>query len=162
MIGEPPEPVHTACAIFMRGGRVLLARRAGHKASYPNCWDFVGGHLESGETPEQGLARESMEEVGLLPHQPRPVGLIHDERMGAIYHMFVIDRWAGGEPSLVGEEHTELRWFPIAQAVELPGLALAQYRDLLRTLPSGPDQARRRRGVGSLARTTPPDLPPAA
>ena len=32
---------------------------------FPNHWDFFGGHLETGETPEQALVREVKEEIGV-------------------------------------------------------------------------------------------------
>jgi 8-oxo-dGTP diphosphatase len=32
---------------------------------FPNHWDFLGGHLEEGETPEQALVREVKEEIGV-------------------------------------------------------------------------------------------------
>jgi len=37
----------------------------------------------------------------------------------------------GGEPTMVGLEHTELRWFDHAAAMALSGLALKEYRPLL-------------------------------
>jgi len=32
---------------------------------YPNTWDIPGGHVEDGETPEQCIAREMQEEIGI-------------------------------------------------------------------------------------------------
>ncbi len=36
-----------ACAIIMQDEKVLLGRRAHFRASYPNCWDFVGEKSKS-------------------------------------------------------------------------------------------------------------------
>ncbi len=55
-------PIPAAVALVVRGGKVLLARRAAEP--YGGTWDLPGGFLEAGETPEQGLAREIKEELG--------------------------------------------------------------------------------------------------
>jgi 8-oxo-dGTP diphosphatase len=52
----------------------------------------------------------------------------------ATYHFFIVTRWDGGEASMLGDEHTELRWFSIEEACGLQNLALAGYRDLFRRL----------------------------
>ena len=49
--------------IFMRGGRVFLAKRQG--AHGEDTWASAGGHLESGETLEECARREAMEELGV-------------------------------------------------------------------------------------------------
>ncbi|WP_286913214.1 MULTISPECIES: NUDIX hydrolase [unclassified Pseudomonas] len=48
-----------ATIICLRSGKVLLVRRKGGK------WNFPGGAIESGETPQQAAARELEEETGL-------------------------------------------------------------------------------------------------
>lgn len=55
-------PIPAAVALIVRGGKVLLARRAAEP--YAGTWDLPGGFLEAGETPERGLAREIREEIG--------------------------------------------------------------------------------------------------
>jgi 8-oxo-dGTP diphosphatase len=45
--------------------------------------------------------------------------------------MYIVTAWDGGEPILVGDEHTELRWLSAEQADVLPDLALQEYRPLL-------------------------------
>jgi RimJ/RimL family protein N-acetyltransferase len=44
--------------------RVYAQRRSPHRRLFPGIWDFVGGHVEPGEAPEQALAREIAEETG--------------------------------------------------------------------------------------------------
>jgi 8-oxo-dGTP diphosphatase len=53
-----------AAALIDGDGRVLLQQRAPHR-SMPDLWDFPGGKVEAGETPEHALARELEEEVGV-------------------------------------------------------------------------------------------------
>lgn len=52
--------------LFDRDNRLLIYLRD-DKADipFPNYWDFFGGHLEAGETPEQALVREVKEELGI-------------------------------------------------------------------------------------------------
>ncbi|MBI2231640.1 MAG: NUDIX domain-containing protein [Deltaproteobacteria bacterium] len=52
--------------LFDRNGRLLVYLRDDKLGiPFPNHWDFFGGHLESGETPDQTLVREVKEELGL-------------------------------------------------------------------------------------------------
>ena len=53
-----------ACALVDRDGRVLLARRPQGKPM-AGLWEFPGGKLADGETPEQALIRELREELGI-------------------------------------------------------------------------------------------------
>lgn len=51
-----------AAALFDAEGRVLLARRPEGK-SMAGLWEFPGGKVEAGESPEDALARELFEEL---------------------------------------------------------------------------------------------------
>lgn len=52
------------CAVIIKAGRVLLARRApGQKNA--GLWEFPGGKVEAGETDEACLEREILEEFGV-------------------------------------------------------------------------------------------------
>jgi 8-oxo-dGTP diphosphatase len=53
-----------ACALVDVDGRVLLARRPEGK-KMAGLWEFPGGKLNPGETPEQALIRELKEELGI-------------------------------------------------------------------------------------------------
>ena len=58
---------HIAAALlFDRDGRLLVyLRDSKPDIPFPNHWDFFGGHVEDGETPEQALVREVREEIGV-------------------------------------------------------------------------------------------------
>jgi 8-oxo-dGTP diphosphatase len=52
--------------LFDRDGRLLIYLRDNKPGiPFPNHWDFFGGHLEAGETPEDALVREVEEELVL-------------------------------------------------------------------------------------------------
>jgi len=58
--------VVAACALVDRDGRVLIARRPEGK-SMAGLWEFPGGKVETGETPEAAVVRELREELGVEP-----------------------------------------------------------------------------------------------
>lgn len=120
-------------ALLLQGGNVLLARRSATRKAYPGLWSFPGGHVEADETLEEALVRETGEEIGIVPLVYFPLGTIADPTAPATYHLFGVTSWKG-EPSILDDEHMELSWFKLAQAENLPDLALEAYRPLLRGL----------------------------
>jgi 8-oxo-dGTP diphosphatase len=62
--GAKPLLLVAACALVDVDGRVLLARRPEGK-KMAGLWEFPGGKLNPGETPEQALIRELKEELGI-------------------------------------------------------------------------------------------------
>jgi 8-oxo-dGTP diphosphatase len=61
---DKPLLLVAACALIDTDGRVLLARRPEGK-SMAGLWEFPGGKLRTGETPEAALIRELQEELGI-------------------------------------------------------------------------------------------------
>ena len=122
-------------ALLLQRGKVLLAKRSVGRKTYPGCWSFPGGHVEKGETLNDALARELHEEVGLIPRVYKRIGSVAEPNPDAdgqvIYHMYVVTAWEGGEPRIVGDEHSELRWFMIEAASALEDLALPEYVAIL-------------------------------
>ncbi|HHZ09214.1 MAG TPA: 8-oxo-dGTP diphosphatase MutT [Rhizobiales bacterium] len=53
-----------ACALVDADGRVLITQRPDDKAM-AGLWEFPGGKVEPGETPEEALVRELKEEIGV-------------------------------------------------------------------------------------------------
>jgi 8-oxo-dGTP diphosphatase len=64
MGGGPPVVLVAAVALVDADGRVLLAQRPSGK-SMAGLWEFPGGKVKAGETPEAALIRELAEELGI-------------------------------------------------------------------------------------------------
>ena len=61
--GPLPLLLVVACALVDADGRVLLSQRPEGK-TLAGLWEFPGGKVDPGETPEQALVRELKEELG--------------------------------------------------------------------------------------------------
>src|SRR5438094_7323538 len=89
----PERPVVGVGAVIVEDGRVVIIRRryeplAGH-------WSLPGGGLELGETLEQGVAREMLEETG-LDVEVGPVievfdRIMYDDEKRVRYHYVLVD-----------------------------------------------------------------------
>ena len=97
-----------AAGILARGDRVLICRRRGDGA-FPLKWEFPGGKLEDGESPEAALIRELAEELGISLSEER---LERVERLRHRYpggvdvevHFFRVDLFIGEPTNLAFEE----------------------------------------------------------
>lgn len=69
-------PLIVTAAVLRRAGRVLIARRPEGKRD-AGMWEFPGGKLEEGETPEEALRRELLEELGLEAEIGRIFEVVH-------------------------------------------------------------------------------------
>ena len=118
-------------------GRVLLARRGGEP--FFGLWDAVGGFLDEGEHPLDGLRREVLEETGLPFEAERLLGIWmgrygDDDR--ATVNLFWTGRIGAGTPN-AADDVSELRWFARDDLPPPPELAfdglvanvLATWRD---------------------------------
>jgi 8-oxo-dGTP diphosphatase len=71
---SPKRHIHVACALIERDGLVLAAQRSA-VMSIPLKWEFPGGKLEAGESAEECLQRELVEEMGVTIAVGRPLPL---------------------------------------------------------------------------------------
>ncbi|WP_294235375.1 (deoxy)nucleoside triphosphate pyrophosphohydrolase [uncultured Sphingomonas sp.] len=87
-----------AAALVDSGGRVLLQQRPLGKA-LAGLWEFPGGKLETGETPEAALIRELHEELAIVvePHALEPAGFATEPLAGKhlLLLLYVIRTWSG-------------------------------------------------------------------
>jgi len=69
--------VEVALAMLHRDGRWLMQLRDEIPTIVaPGCWGLFGGHLDPGETPEQALRRELLEEISWQPPEVEQV-MVH-------------------------------------------------------------------------------------
>jgi 8-oxo-dGTP diphosphatase len=96
--GATPLLLVAACALIDADGRVLLARRPEGK-KMAGLWEFPGGKLLPGETPEAALIRELKEELGIDVSAAclAPFAFAsHDyERFHLLMPLYLCRRWKG-------------------------------------------------------------------
>jgi 8-oxo-dGTP diphosphatase len=125
-----------AAALVDADGRVLIAQRPPHKAM-AGLWEFPGGKVHPGETPEAALVRELNEELGIDTRSSclAPVAFASHgyDAFHLLMPLFACRVWRGTPQAL---EHSRLAWvrpvrladYPMPEA-DVPLVALL--RDLL-------------------------------
>ncbi len=106
-----------AAGVLEREGRVLAARRK--KGSHlEGHWEFPGGKIEAGESPEECLVRELAEEIGVVV-EPRGIleVVFHRYPEKNVLLLFYRCDLLEGEPHAL--ECDEIRWVALA---DLPSL----------------------------------------
>ncbi len=106
--GKKRRAVEVAVAVIERRGRVLVTRRAAD-AHLPLVWEFPGGKIERGESPEAAARREAREETGLDVTPIAPLGIVeHDygERTVRLYFF----RCAAPSGRARAPREAEARW----------------------------------------------------
>lgn len=88
-----------ACALVDPDGRVLIAQRPEDK-HHGGLWEFPGGKVEPGETPEQAVVRELREELGIEPCEQclQPFAFASEPREASghlLMPLYVCRRWDG-------------------------------------------------------------------
>ena len=79
--------IEVAIAILYRSGRFLMQLRDNIPGIlYPGCWAFFGGHIDPGETPEDSVKREILEEIGYILPEVIKFRCYQDDRV--IRHVF--------------------------------------------------------------------------
>ncbi len=121
-MGEPRPPLLlvSAVALIDSVDRILLGRRPIDKPM-PGLWEFPGGKINLGETPEEALIRELKEELGIDTKESclAPIAFAshrYDE-FHLLMPLFVCRVWEGIPHPIEGQE---LAWVTIADMRNYP------------------------------------------
>jgi len=114
-----------AVGIILNGGRVLACRRK-RSAVYPLKWEFPGGKIEPGESPQEALVRELHEELGIRAvvgeefHRQEwvyPAGVSEPARDGAFRVFYFLVPSFTDTP--VNHTFEEIRWVRPAELTSM-------------------------------------------
>jgi 8-oxo-dGTP diphosphatase len=134
--GAKPVVLVAAAALIDVDGRVLLAQRPPGK-SMAGLWEFPGGKVDPGETPEAALIRELDEELGISVHEsclaPFTFASHGYESFHLLMPLYVCRKWQG---IAIAREGQTLKWVRPAQLADHPmppadKPLVAMLRDLL-------------------------------
>lgn len=126
----------SAVALIDIDGRILLAQRPAGK-SMAGLWEFPGGKVEQGETPEAALVRELQEELGINTWKSCLAPLTFASHAYDDFHLlmpvFACRKWEGTPQPKEGQtlkwaKVSELKKYPMPPA-DIP--LIAMLRDLL-------------------------------
>src|SRR5438552_974336 len=135
-LGGRPVVLVAAVALIDSDGRVLLAERPEGKAM-AGLWEFPGGKIQPGETPEAALIRELVEELGIDVEESCLAPFTFASHAYSDFHLlmplYVCRKWAG---IVTPREGQRLRWVRPARLADYPmppadKPLVAMLRDLL-------------------------------
>jgi len=106
-------------AIIKDGDRYLVGQRAANK-SQGGLWEFMGGKIEPGETPEQALSRECREELALEIEDEHIIDSVVHEYPEKTIRLTLISCSPkfGSIPKAL--EHQQIRWVTRAEMASMP------------------------------------------
>ena len=123
-----------AAALIVRDGQILIGQR---RPDQPMAllWEFPGGKIEAGETPEQALARELDEELGIQATiGPSVTRIRHNYRHGGAVDLqfFAVHDFSG---EIVSSIYHQVRWVRLDELASYDFLPAD--RGLIRDLAAG-------------------------
>ena len=109
--------LNIAVGIIRNAQREIFITRRAADAHMAGFWEFPGGKIEQGETPEQALSRELREETGIEAERAELLEVVEHRFSDRIVtlNFYLVEAWAG-EP--YGREGQPMRWVKQAELRE--------------------------------------------
>lgn len=114
--------------------RLLLSQRQSFK-TFPLQWEFPGGKIVAGESPEMALIRELKEELNINAKQLKFfLKIEHDyDQLKVLIDFFLVNSWEG---KLIANEGQALDWFKLDQLrkvdlLEADDLVIKKLRNII-------------------------------
>jgi 8-oxo-dGTP diphosphatase len=109
-----------AAALVDADGRVLICQRPQGK-QLAGLWEFPGGKVEAGETPEACLIRELEEELGIVVTHACLAPFVFASHAYESFHLlmplYLVRRWEG---TITAREHEALAWVKPSKLGDYP------------------------------------------
>ena len=112
MNGENTSYTQSVTGVVLRDGRVLLARHT--YGAGKGLLIVPGGYINIGETPQDALCREYLEETGVTVKPGRVIAIRFNSRD---WYVAFAAEYVSGEAVSDGDENDEVVWLPIGEAL---------------------------------------------
>lgn len=110
--------IEVTAAIIHNDGKLLICQRPRGKRC-EMLWEFPGGKVENGETPEECLVRECREELGITIDPEKLIQEVkYDYPDVTVNIRFYMCKFVDGELTCI--EHNDIRWSALSEIMELP------------------------------------------
>ena len=98
--------------LIERAGKLFIAKRAASKATWPNRYELIGGHVDPGETLESALLREIDEEIHVTVSVDRIIEAFtyESENTFKVEICYLCHLSSDQEPVLNPFDHSESKW----------------------------------------------------
>lgn len=119
------KPIEVVAAILFDGKKVLIGQRMRGDTN-AGRWEFPGGKISAGESPEQALKREILEELGfVLGHFEKFMEIHHDYPNYSVYIRFYLAR-IDANIHFEKNSHADLKWIDPKEVHEIDFLEANQ------------------------------------